>query len=304
MLITIGVVVKGVKDGIERWTKVLMPLLFALLVLLALRAVTLSGGGSGLSFYLQPDFSVVTPGVVLAAVGQAFFSLSLGMGAMITYGSYVSRDQNLETSAGWVTGFDTMIAFLAGLIIFPTLFHAGLDPNQSGPGMVFVVLTSLLSTIPPAPYGGIIFGTGFFLLLAIAALTSSVSLLEVVTSWGVDEKGWTRKQAAWMIGAAAFVVGVPSALANGAVSWLSSGWPQGPDFLSFMFAVWGQYSLVVGALLISLFVAWVWGVQAAGDEVRADGTRFRFEAVWRFLIRYVCPLALLGVLWTLVQALF
>lgn len=304
MLITIGVVVKGVKDGIERWTKVLMPLLFALLVLLALRAITLSGGGSGLSFYLQPDFSVVTPGVVLAAVGQAFFSLSLGMGAMITYGSYVSRDQNLETSAGWVTGFDTMIAFLAGLIIFPTLFHAGLDPNQSGPGMVFVVLTSLLSTIPPAPYGGIIFGTGFFLLLAIAALTSSVSLLEVVTSWGVDEKGWTRKQAAWMIGAAAFVVGVPSALANGAVSWLSSGWPQGPDFLSFMFAVWGQYSLVVGALLISVFVAWVWGVQAAGDEVRADGTRFRFEAVWRFLIRYVCPLALLGVLWTLVQALF
>jgi NSS family neurotransmitter:Na+ symporter len=223
---------------------------------------------------------------------------------MITYGSYVSKNQDLESSAGWVTGFDTLIAILAGLIIFPTLFHAGLNPNQSGPGMVFVVLTSLLSTIPPAPYGGIIFGTGFFLLLAIAALTSSVSLLEVVTSWGVDEKGWTRRKAAWLIGGAAFVIGVPSALANGAVSWLSSGWPQGPDFLSFMFVLFGQYSLVLGALLISIFVAWIWGVKAAGEEVAADGTGFTTEKVWRFLIRYVCPIAILGVLWTLIEPLF
>ncbi|MFW6088585.1 MAG: sodium-dependent transporter [Gemmatimonadota bacterium] len=304
MVLTIGVVVKGVRDGIERWTKVLMPLLFVLLLLLAARAVTLSGGGAGLSFYLDPDFSQVNGPVVLAAVGQAFFSLSLGMGAMITYGSYISKNQDLESSAGWVTGFDTLIAILAGLIIFPTLFHAGLDPNQSGPGMVFVVLTSLLSTIPPAPYGGIIFGTGFFMLLAIAALTSSVSLLEVVTSWGVDEKGWTRKKAAWLIGGTAFVVGVPSALANGAVSWLSDGWPQGPDFLSFMFVVFGQYSLVLGALLISVFVAWIWGVKAAGEEVGADGTGFTTEGVWRFLIRYVCPIAILGVLWTLIEPLF
>ncbi|MFW6084861.1 MAG: sodium-dependent transporter [Gemmatimonadota bacterium] len=304
MLITISVVVKGVRDGIERWTKILMPVLFLLLVLLAVRAVTLSGAGSGLSFYLNPDFSRVTGDVVLAAVGQAFFSLSLGMGAMITYGSYISKNQDIESSAGWVTGFDTIIAILAGLIIFPTLFHAGLDPNQSGPGMVFVVLTSLLSTIPPAPYGGIIFGTGFFLLLAIAALTSSVSLLEVVTSWGVDEKGWTRKRAAWSIGAAAFVIGVPSALGNGAVGWLSTGWPLGPgDFLSFVFELFGQYSLVLGALLISVFVAWVWGVQGAAEEVAADGTGFTTEKIWGFLIRYVCPIAILGVLWTLIEPL-
>lgn len=303
MVITVSVVLKGVRDGIERWTKVLMPILFVLLILLAARAVTLSGADSGLSFYLNPDFSAVTGSTVLAAVGQAFFSLSLGMGAMITYGSYVSKDQDLVSSAGWVTGFDTLIAILAGLIIFPTLFHAGLDPNQSGPGMVFVVLTSLLSTIPPDPYGGIIFGTGFFLLLAIAALTSSVSLLEVVTSWGVDEKGWTRKKAATWIGVAAFVVGVPSALANGAVGWLSSGWPQGPDFLSFMFVLFGQYSLVIGALLISVCVAWVWGVEAAGEEVRADGSGFAFERTWRFLIRFVAPLAILALIVQLVLAL-
>jgi len=304
MLVTISVVLKGIRDGIERWTKILMPILFVLLVLLAARAVTLSGAGAGLSFYFQPDFSEVTGRVVLAAVGQAFFSLSLGMGAMITYGSYISKNQDLESSAGWVTAFDTLIAILAGLIIFPTLFHAGLDPNQSGPGMVFVVFTSLLSTIPPAPYGGIVFGTGFFLLLAVAALTSSVSLLEVVTSWGVDEKGWSRKKAAWLIGGSAFVIGIPSALANGAVPWLSGGWPQGPDFLSFMFVLWGQYSLVIGALLISVFVAWVWGVKAAGVEIEADGTRFTTEKLWRFLIRYVCPIAILGVLWTLIEPLF
>lgn len=304
MMITVYVVLKGVRDGIERWTKILMPLLFVLLVLLAARAVTLSGAEAGLSFYLKPDFSAVTGATVLAAVGQAFFSLSLGMGAMITYGSYVSKEQDLVSSAGWVTGFDTTIAILAGLIIFPTLFHAGMDPNTQGPGMVFVVLTSLLSQIPPAPYGGVIFGTGFFLLLAIAALTSSVSLLEVVTSWGVDEKGWSRKKAATLIGGAAFVIGIPSALANGAVGWLSNLPGVGMDFLSFMFLVFGQYSLVIGALFISLFVAWVWGVKGAGDEVRAGGTGFALEGAWGFLIRFVCPLAILAVLIQLVASLF
>jgi NSS family neurotransmitter:Na+ symporter len=147
MIITILVVLGGVRDGIERWTKVLMPVLFVLLVLLAVRAVTLSGATAGLEFYLRPDFSKVTGTVVLAAIGQAFFSLSLGMGAMITYGSYVSRRDDLVSSAGWVTAADTTIAILAGLIIFPTLFHAGLEPGAGGPGMVFVVLTSLLSSI-------------------------------------------------------------------------------------------------------------------------------------------------------------
>lgn len=303
-VITISVVVKGVRDGIERWTKILMPLLFVLLVLLAIRAVTLSGAGEGLSFYLKPDFSQITGSVVLAAVGQAFFSLSLGMGAMITYGSYVSKKDDLMSSAAWVTGFDTTIAILAGLIIFPTLFHAGLEPGAGGPGMVFVVLTSLLSSIPPDPYGGIIFGTGFFVLLAIAALTSSVSLLEVCTSWGVDEKGWSRKKAAITLGAVAFVIGIPSALANGAVGWLTSLPGVGMDFLSFMFLLFGQYSLVIGALLISVFVAWVWGVKAAGDEVRSSGKGFALEGAWGFLIRFLCPLAILILLIQLVSSLF
>ena len=296
MILTIYVVLGGVRDGIERWTRVLMPVLFALLVLLAVRAVTLSGAEAGLSFYLKPDFSKVTGTVVLSAIGQAFFSLSLGMGAMITYGSYVSKRDDLVSSAGWVTLADTTIAILAGLIIFPTLFHAGLEPGAGGPGMVFVVLTSLLSSIPPAPYGGVIFGTGFFLLLGIAALTSSVSLLEVVTSWAVDERGMSRRKAAITLGLTTFMIGIPSALANGAVSWLTTLPGIGMDFLSFMFMLFGQYSLVIGALLISLFVGWVWGVRAAGEEVRENDGKFPLGRTWAFLIRFVAPIAIVAIL--------
>ena len=296
IMITIYVVLGGVRDGIERWTKVLMPVLFALLVLLAIRAVTLSGAEAGLAFYLKPDFSKVTGTVVLSAIGQAFFSLSLGMGAMITYGSYVSKRDDLVSSAAWVTFADTTIAILAGLIIFPTLFHAGLEPGAGGPGMVFVVLTSLLSSIPPAPYGGVIFGTGFFMLLGIAALTSSVSLLEVVTSWAVDERGMSRRKAAISLGIVAFLIGVPSALANGAVSWLTNLPGIGMDFLSFLFMLFGQYSLVIGALLISLFVGWVWGVKAAGEEVRENDGEFPLGRTWGFLIRFVAPSAIVAIL--------
>ena len=296
IIITIYVVLGGVRDGIERWTKVLMPILFALLVLLAIRAVTLSGADAGLSFYLKPDFSKVTGAVVLSAIGQAFFSLSLGMGAMITYGSYVSKRDDLVSSAAWVTFADTTIAILAGLIIFPTLFHAGLEPGAGGPGMVFVVLTSLLSSIPPAPYGGVIFGTDFFMLLGIAALTSSVSLLEVVTSWAVDERGMSRRTAAITLGLIAFLIGIPSALANGAVSWLTELPGVGMDFLSFLFMLFGQYSLVIGALLISLFVGWVWGVKAAGEEVRVNDGEFPLGRTWAFLIRFVAPSAIVAIL--------
>lgn len=296
MTLTVLIVVGGIRDGIERWTKVLMPALAGLLVLLVIRAVTLSGAGAGLEFYLRPDFSSIDGGVVLAAIGQAFFSLSLGMGAMITYGSYVSKKDDLETSALYVTGFDTSVAILAGLLIFPTLFHAGMDPGAGGPGMVFVVLASLLGTIPPAPWGGILFGIAFFVLLGIAAVTSSISLLEVIVTWIVDERRWPRRKAALTFGALAFLIGIPSALAGGAVGWLTMLPGVGMDFLSFMFMLFGQYSLVVGALFISIFVGWVWGARAAGEEVRSNDGKFSLERTWSFLIRFLCPVAIAALL--------
>ncbi len=328
LAITVYVVVGGVRHGIERWTKVLMPILFALLILLMIRAVTLSGGGPGLSFYLNPDFSQINGRVILAAAGQAFFSLSLGMGAMITYGSYVSKKEDLVSSALWVTGFDTAIAILAGLIIFPTLFHAGMQPGEGGPGMIFVVLTSLLSEIPPAPLGGVIFGTGFFVLLSVAALTSSVSLLVLGVAWLVDERRMARKRAAIILGAASFLLGIPSALGNGAIGFLTDLPGIGMDFLSFLFLVFGQYSLTIGALLISIFVGWYWGVKgAAADkgeaapesafkrmwrlggkaatvEVESGTGRFALKRTWVFLIRFLCPIAVILILSDLIRQLF
>lgn len=148
------------------------------------------------------------------------------------------------------------------------------------------------------------FGTGFFLLLAIAALTSSVSLLEVATSWMVDERGASRKRAAIGIGVVAFVLGIPSALASGGVEWLTSLPGVGIDFLTFLFTIFGQYSLVVGALLISVFVGWVWGVRAAAEEVRAYDGKFPLGGLWGFLIRFVCPVAIVAILLSLFQTLF
>jgi len=296
IVITVWVVLGGIRQGIERWTKILMPVLFALLVLLAIRAVTLPGAGTGLDFYLKPDFSAVTAGVVVNAVGQAFFSMSLGMGAMITYGSYVSKKDDLVSSAAWVTGADTLIAMMAGLIIFPTLFASGFDPNVEGPGMVFVVLPSLLASIPPEPYGGLIFGTGFFVLLGIAGLTSSISLLEVGVTWAVDETGFSRKKAAITLASIAFIVGIPSALANGAVPWLTSIPGIGMDFLTLMFTIFGVFALIVGALFISVFVGWYWGIENAGEEVRANDGKFPLGRTWAFLIRWLVPIALAGVL--------
>ncbi len=303
MIITVAVVLGGVRKGIERWTKILMPALFVILILLVIRAVTLPGAGVGLEFYLKPDFSALSMEIILAAIGQAFFSLSLGMGAMITYGSYISKKDDLVSSAAWVTGFDTTIAIMAGLIIFPTLFSAGLEPGTGGPGMVFVVLTSLLGSIPPEPMGGVIFGTLFFSLLAIAALTSSMSLLEVASSWLIDERKYSRKRAAITIGATAFVLGIPSALGNGAVAWLTEVPGVGLDFLSLLFTIFGQYSLVIGALLISIFIAWVWGVKQAGEEVRVNDGRFPLGRTWAVLIRYLAPLAIAAILIQLVIGL-
>ncbi len=183
---TTYIVSKGVKKGIERWTKVLMPILFLLIIFLAVRALTLPGASAGIAYYLNPDFSKLSGTVVLFALGQAFFSLSLGMGTMITYGSYISKSDNLVSSAGWVTFSDTFIALLAGLIIFPTLAFSGQLGNVGGFGLVFKVFPIIFSQIP----GGYIFALLFFSLLCVAALTSTISLLEVPVAYLVDEREW------------------------------------------------------------------------------------------------------------------
>lgn len=290
--LTVLVVVGGVSKGIERWSRILMPVLFGLLILLAIRSLTLGEGvADGLKFYLQPDFSAVTGNTVMQALGQALFSLSLGMGTMITYGSYISKKENLVSAAAYVVSFDTLIAFLAGLVIFPALYALSPDPASvsPGPGLVFVVLPSLFDKIP----GGVIFGTGFFFLLSIAALTSTVSLLEVPVAYLIDEKKWTRKIAAISTGVITFIIGIPSALSQGANDFLGRLPIVDLDFLSFMNNLFGNFALVTGGFFICLFVGWKWGINNASREVEAGGASFGYRNMWSFTLRFLAPLCIM-----------
>lgn len=284
-VLTVLVVQGGVRDGIERWAKILMPLLLCLLVLLILRSVTLEGAGRGLAFYFKPDFSKVTGKTLLAALGQAFFSLSLGMGAMITYGSYLSKKDNIVTSGCYVAIFDTLIAVMAGLLIFPALFAMGLDPAE-GPGLVFKVLPVIFSRLP----GGNIIGAAFFLLLAIAALTSTISLLEVATAYLVDERHWLRRHAVWVVALIAFCLGIPSALSEGVVPFLADLPLPGGSFLGFMDWLFGNIMLAIGAILISIFFGWIWKMKSAAVEIRSGYPNFKgLSIVFDIFLRFICP---------------
>ena len=291
---TAAVLLGGVRSGIERVTKALMPLLILLLLALALRAVTLPGAGAGLAYYLRPDLSrLADVGVFTSALGQAFFSLSLGMGCILTYGSYFGREDSIAASALWIVALDTSIALLAGFIIFPVGFSiAGFDPTTSGPGLIFTVLPRLFAEMP----GGHLFGGAFFLLLSVAALTSTISLLEVPVSHCVDALGWSRTKAVAVVAGAVFVLAVPSALGNGAVAVFTNVPGFGMGFLDLMVAAWNEFALPVGGCLTAIFIGRVWGVERALEELRAEGAWFPVPAFWIFLIRWACPAAIALVL--------
>jgi len=291
MLLTVVVVRGGVSGGIERASKILMPVFFVLLVVLAVRSMTLPGGSEGLGFLFGFDWSKITVKVVISALGQALFSLSLGLGAMITYGSYLPRRENLWTSGATVAFFDTSIALLAGVIIFPALFAAGGDP-AAGPGLVFVTMPTVFNALP----GSTLVGVAFYSLLVIAALTSTISLLEVVVSYFIDERGWGRGAATWTLGSLCFLLAVPSALSQGAFASLSRDGLLGRDFLDVQNIVFGNYALSIGALFICLFVGWRWGIAAAAREIEHGGHLFSMKKAWSVLVRFVCPLAVLTIL--------
>lgn len=289
IFLTVSVVIGGVSKGIERWSRILMPILFSLLILLVIRSVTLgSGVKEGLEFYLKPDFSKISGETIFMALGQALFSMSLGMGTMITYGSYISKKDNLVTSGVSVAFFDTGIALFAGLAIFPALFAIGLSPD-GGPGLVFMAFPLIFDKIP----GGVFFGTGFFILLSIAALTSTISLLEVPVSYMIDEKKWSRKIAAITAGSIAFVLGIPSAISQGASDFFSNLPIVNVAFLDFMNIVFGNYALAIGAFFIALFVGWKWGVKQASKEIEEGNPVFSYRKMWSITLRFLAPICIL-----------
>jgi len=217
----------------------------------------------------------------LDAVCQAFFSLSLGMVAMITYGSYLSKNENIPGSTGWVVGLDTLAAFLAGFAIFPAVFVYGFSPS-SGAGLAFMTLPAVFANMP----AGSIFGALFFLLLSIAALTSAISLLEVVASWVIDEKGWTRKKAALILGAAIFVVGLPSTLGYSVMGDIK---PLGLDILDFYDFVSNAIFLPLGGILTAIFAAFVWKTKNALQEINEPKGVFSFGNWYTILVGVIIP---------------
>lgn len=288
MALTVLVVLAGVGSGIERASKILMPALFALLIILIIRSVTLPGGEEGVAFLLAPDFSKVTWNTVSDALSQAFFSLSLGMGAMITYGSYLSKRENIASSAGWVTLLDTAVAVMAGLLILPAVFAFGFDPS-AGPGLTFITLPAVFAHMPM----GSVFAFMFFLLLAIAALTSAVSILEVVVAYFVDDRGVSRKTAAIVIGVIIFALGIPSSLSLGVMSDVTF---FGKSFFDLMDFISSNLLLPIGGLFISLFVGWVmWG--KAKEEIAAhNGIVPAWISAWGLIVKFVAPVAIAFIL--------
>ncbi|MGF7186550.1 NSS family neurotransmitter:Na+ symporter [Desulfitispora alkaliphila] len=296
MIISVAIIASGVVNGIQRSVKILMPLLFIILLALVVRGVTLDGASEGIRYFLTPDFSAVTGATFLTALGQAFFSLSLGMGALITYGSYLKDDQNIPENSSWIIGLDTFVAILAGFAIFPAVFALGFDPTD-GVGLAFITLPAVFASMPMGSF----FGFLFFALLSVAAITSAISLLEVAVAWLIDEKGWGRIKATLTVGTAVFLVGLPATLGYNVLSHVTF---MGMDILDTYDFITGNIMLPVGGLLTCIYVGYVWKASNFVKEINQPAGKITFGKGYGILISYVMPVAITIVLITGLLDLF
>ncbi len=300
MAATVSAVYFGVKEGIERVAKILMPLLFAILIFLVIYSATTPGFAPAMKFLFRPNFSELEPSAILEAVGQAFFSLSLGMGAMLTYGSYMRRESSVPRSAVEICFLDSMMGILACVIMFSIIFTFDLEVSQSAT----ILFTTLPTVLVQLPAGGLVLGL-FFVLVGFAALTSTVSLLEVVSSYAIDELRWSRQRATLTMGVAIGIFGVLSALSLGANSALSQlnlfgkGSTEGVfSSLDYLAANW---LLPVGGLMIALFVGWILNPQEVKTELE-DGHK-PMQASFGFLhfaLRFAAPIAVGAILFSVI----
>ena len=285
MGMTALIIISGVQRGIERYTKILMPILLFLLILLCVRSLTLKGSGAGLKFLFHPDLSKLTPKVILEALGQAFFSLSIGMGTLITYGSYIRKKENLAYTATSVAFADTLIAVVAGIAIFPAVFALGGSP-ASDRGLVFIVLPRIFQKMP----FGNIFAVMFFILLAVAALTSTISVLEVIVAFLSEELKMKRRRATIIATVAVSVLGLITVASMGH---LSSFTIFGLNVFGLLEYLTANIMLPVGGLFIVLFIGWYYKKQLTRDELSNMGTlKARYIPVFMFLVRYAAPIAI------------
>ena len=285
------IVVKGVQAGIERASKIMMPMLFILIVLLAVCAVMLPGAVKGLEFLLKPDFSKITSDAVLGAMGQAFFSLSLGMGCLSTYASYFNRDTRLGYTAMSVCVIGTCISILSGFIIFPAAFSVGIQPD-AGPSLIFITLPNVFQqAFGAVPLFACISAILFYILLALAALTSTISLHEVPTAFLHEKFGFTRSRAAWLVTTGSLIIGVVSSLALGDWNDVRIAGMNLFDALDFLTA---KIMLPVAGMFVAIFVSWKLDQKKVREEVTNWGTlRAPYYPLLIFLLRYLTPIGIL-----------
>ena len=293
ILLTHLVVVRGVRNGIEKASNILMPTLFVLLVVIVIASCSLPGAMRGVDFLLNPDFSKLNRSVFLDALGQAFFSLSLGTACLCTYASYFSRQTNLAGSAVKIAVIDTLIAIMAGLMIFPAAFSVGVTPD-AGPSLIFITLPNVFQqAFASAPVVGYVIGVLFYALLSLAALTSTISMHEIGTAFFFEELHVTRQQGAWIETAVCSAIGVVCALSCGAVEGLSLFGKSILDCCDFLTA---QVLLPLGSFLSCLFLGWYVPKKVVRDEFTNWGTlRSTFFGLFLFAVRFVCPIAIAAV---------
>ena len=292
MAFTAIVVLCGVEKGIENVSKFMMPVLVILTVIISVYGLTLEGASEGLIYYLKPHMADVSAKTILAAMGQLFYSMSLAMGIMITYGSYMKKTDNLESSVRQIELFDTAIAFLAGLMIIPAVFaFSGGDRSalNAGPGLMFITLPKVFASMR---FGSVI-GTIFFLLVFFAALTSAISLMETIVSVFMDKFGWKRRFTGIFVAVLALIMGVPSSLGFGPLGFIS--W-NGMTVLDIMDFVSNSVLMPIVAFFTCIFVGFVIKPKAIADEVKETDGKFKAEGMFNVMIKWITPLFLFIIL--------
>lgn len=289
VVLTAIIVISGIKNGVEKYSKILMPILLGLLILLMIRSLTLEGASKGVEFLFKPDFSNLTAKGVLEALGHSFFTLSLGMGIILTYGSYIDKKENIMTLAVQVTIADTLIALMAGLVIFPAVFAYNLQPDQ-GAGLIFITLPAVFSEMP----FGSFFAALFFTLIGIAAITSTMSLMEVIVAFVIEEFNMNRKKSTILVATAIFLLAIPSVLSFGLWSNVTI---FGKTFFDLFDFLTSNVFLALGGILVCIFVGWVWGAKNAISEITSNGLyTFKRKGLYNFIIKFLAPAAILIVL--------
>jgi len=291
MLLTAFIISHGTA-GIEKMSTILMPILFVLLIGLMIRACTLPGASEGIAYMLHVDFSTINGTAILTALGQAFFSLSLGMGVMITYASYLSSEDNLVSNTGIVCVLDTLVALFAGFMIIPAVFATGIAPGMGG-GFAFATLAGVFMAIPAGQF----IGMAFYFLLFFAAVTSSTSILEGTVAFLVEEKGWERKKA--LVGCCIImeIVGVLYLLSQVYMNlkgiWISKDGLQYPIFGDFLEYLTDRLLLPLGAFFTTFFVGWIWGPDKSIEEATGNGrNKFALAKPYAFVVKFIDPIAI------------